>query len=193
MRRCVVVIRRKPGRIGEMRARAAQSRSPVIHHLGKPFHRTAYIFRKRVGRIIGRLQHQRIQRVTDRHLLPFRQSHIRRVFIQLIDNGGTGHHGIKIRILQCEETGQDLGDRCRIQLTVTVLGIQKDTRINIHNDTCRRLDRLTFRPSLHGIRLNRLIIFIRDILFFVCTDTADRSGRKQYCHNQADKSARAAG
>ena len=140
-----------------MSIRAADLRSPVIHHADKCIQGSRHVFGKLIGYIIGGFQQQHVQALLYRKFLPFHRPRVRAAGDRhLHPRPGHGNDIGKRCIFQYKQSRHDLGRTGGITDRVAVQGIHDPAVIGIHNHA-RFLAYLShLRPALHHIR-ERLI------------------------------------
>ena len=131
VRRRVMVLVKQTVRIGKMRVGTSQLRRFFVHHVHKMLHRTANMLRHCVGTFICRIQHNRVQALLHRHLLP----------VIAVDSGTLSivdriirkcDDLIQIGILQREKRRHDFRDTCRIIPLIAVFFVQNRPRRHLH-------------------------------------------------------------
>ena len=127
----VVVVGRKPVRIGKMRVFQPQLGCALVHHRYKMLHCAARRDGQRRRRVVARFEHQAIQQVGDGDLLALNQINRRALDAdRLLRNGDDS---LRFQQLDSQQRGHDFGRRRHPQPHVFVSGGEDVAALLHHN------------------------------------------------------------
>ena len=151
----VMIVVIKAVRVGKVRINAAKRRSLFIHQIGEGLHGPCGFFRKRVGALVRGTDQRRVQALLHRNCLADIHSSIGAVR----GNGfhsrlGKGDRVVQIEIFRRDQRRQELGRAGGIHSVVDVFGVQKNSRVGVHEDRASGSDGRPLRPAVDQVGLD---------------------------------------
>ena len=135
MCRCVMILVRKPVRVGKMRVRTAQGSCFLVHQFHECIHTAADMFRHGDTDFIDRFEHHAVQTVFHSQVFPKPDPDIGTSLFDAVDSifrksdffGQTG-------MFDRDQCGENLGDTGRILCDIHVFGIEESPAVQIHDN-----------------------------------------------------------
>ena len=135
MCRCVMILVRKPVRVGKMRVRTSQGSRFLIHQFHECIHTAADMFRHGDTDFIGRFEHHAVQTVFHSQVFSKPDPDIGTSLFDAVDSifrksDFFGQMGMFDR----DQCGENLGDTGRILCDIHVFGIEESPAVQIHDN-----------------------------------------------------------